>query len=124
MNVFEDESKMNAQYRASRPPRPPLAKGGRGPACAGRFNETRCRVLALVMALGLTGFADLAIAQEKKAVWDPEGVEDFSLTEAHGQTVTKADLLGKPWVACFVFTRCVGPCPLVSEQMQNLQNRL
>jgi len=76
------------------------------------------------MALGLAALADLAIAQEKKAVWDPAGVEDFSLTEAHGQTVTKADLLGKPWVACFIFTRCAGPCPRVSEQMQILQNRL
>ncbi|HLJ10412.1 MAG TPA: SCO family protein, partial [Planctomycetaceae bacterium] len=64
-----------------------------------------------------------AIAQEKKSVWDPAGVEDFSLTECHGQTVTKADLLGKPWVACFVFTRCAGPCPRVSEQMQILQER-
>ncbi|MBI3865633.1 MAG: DUF420 domain-containing protein, partial [Planctomycetia bacterium] len=65
-------------------------------------------------------------AVEQKYTWDPEGVEDFSLTECHGQTVTKADLLGKPWVACFIFTRCAGAnfCPRVSEQMRLLQDRL
>jgi protein SCO1/2/putative membrane protein len=67
-----------------------------------------------------------ARSEEQKFVWDPAGIEDFSLTECHGQTVTKADLLGKPWVACFIFTRCAGPmfCPRVSEQMQILQKRL
>jgi protein SCO1/2/putative membrane protein len=68
--------------------------------------------------------ASLLHAENKQAVWPEEGIEDFSLTEAHGQTVTKADLLGKPWLACFIFTRCLGPCPLVSEQMEILQNRL
>jgi protein SCO1/2/putative membrane protein len=65
-------------------------------------------------------------AADQKFVWDPNGVEDFSLTECHGQTVTKTDLLGKPWVACFIFTRCAGAdfCPRVSEQMRLLQDRL
>lgn len=68
----------------------------------------------------------IAVAADQKFVWNPEGVEDFSLTECHGQTVTKADLLGKPWVACFIFTRCAGAnfCPRVSEQMKLLQDRL
>lgn len=60
----------------------------------------------------------------KQPVWPAEGVEDFSLTECHGQTVTKADLVGRPWLACFIFTHCAGPCPLVSEQMEILQERL
>jgi protein SCO1 len=60
----------------------------------------------------------------KQPEWPAEGIEDFSLTECHGQTVTKADLLGKPWLASFIFTHCMGPCPVVSEQMQLLQKRL
>ena len=63
-------------------------------------------------------------AADQKNLWDPAGIEDFSLTECHGQTVTKADLLGKPWLASFVFTRCAGPCPKVSQEMQILQKRL
>jgi protein SCO1/2/putative membrane protein len=53
--------------------------------------------------------------------WDPQGIEDFEFTECRGRTVTKNDLLGQPWLACFVFTQCAGPCPLVSARMQELQ---
>jgi protein SCO1/2/putative membrane protein len=63
-------------------------------------------------------------AEDQKFVWDPAGIEDFSLTECHGQTVARADLLGKPWLACFTFTRCAGPCPKVSQEMKILQDRL
>lgn len=54
----------------------------------------------------------------------PKGIEDFSLTERSGQTITKGDLLGRPWVAGFVFTRCAGPCPRVTGQMKLLQEQL
>ncbi|QDT25661.1 DUF420 domain-containing protein [Gimesia panareensis] len=60
----------------------------------------------------------------KGPVWPKEGIEDFSLTERSGKTITKKDLLGKPWVACFVFTRCAGPCPRVSGQFYQLQKDL
>ncbi|MFN0053287.1 MAG: DUF420 domain-containing protein [Planctomycetales bacterium] len=61
---------------------------------------------------------------DQQPQWPAEGIEDFSLTECHGQTVTKADLLGRPWLACFIFTHCLGPCPMVSEQMELLQEKL
>ncbi|MFM8286396.1 MAG: DUF420 domain-containing protein [Planctomycetaceae bacterium] len=53
--------------------------------------------------------------------WDPAGIADFELDECRGRKVTKADLLGQPWLAAFVFTRCAGPCPLVSGEMKKLQ---
>jgi len=56
--------------------------------------------------------------------WDPAGIQDFSLTERSGRTVTKADLLGKPWAVCFTFSRCAGPCPIVMGQMYQLQKRV
>lgn len=58
----------------------------------------------------------------EESPWDPAGIEDFALTERSGRTITKADLLGHPWVVCFVFTRCAGPCPKVSGQMRKLQD--
>lgn len=57
-------------------------------------------------------------------LWDPNGIEDFSFTNCDGRTVTKADLLGKPWAICFVFTKCLGPCPIVTRQLKTLQDRL
>jgi protein SCO1/2/putative membrane protein len=56
--------------------------------------------------------------------WDPQGIADFELTERSGKTVTKKDLLGHPWIVGFIFTRCAGPCPLVTGQMALLQQRL
>jgi protein SCO1 len=61
---------------------------------------------------------------EPAAMWSEEGIGDFSLTERSGTTVTKQDLLGKPWIVGFVFTRCAGPCPRVTGQMRKLQDQL
>jgi protein SCO1 len=54
--------------------------------------------------------------------WNPAGIEDFTFTERSGKKVTKADLLGHPWLISFIFTRCAGPCPKVSTQMSELQS--
>jgi cytochrome oxidase Cu insertion factor (SCO1/SenC/PrrC family) len=48
-------------------------------------------------------------------------VPDFALMERSGQSVTRADLLGKVWIASVIFTRCVEECPLVSNHMARLQ---
>ncbi len=58
------------------------------------------------------------------APWNPEGIADFTFTERSGKQVTKADLLGHPWLISFIFTRCAGPCPKVSTQMSELQSLL
>lgn len=59
-----------------------------------------------------------------KVGWSPAGVQDFAFTERSGRKVTKADLLGHPWLISFIFTRCAGPCPRVSAQMSALQKLL
>ena len=46
---------------------------------------------------------------------------DFTFTERSGKPVSRADLLGKVWVASFVFTRCTGPCPSVTATIAKLQ---
>ena len=51
-------------------------------------------------------------------------VQPFELTDQAGKKVTLADLEGHAWAACFVFTRCSGPCPRVSATMQRLQSAL
>ena len=51
-------------------------------------------------------------------------VADFTLTNQAGQPVTLADLRGKVWVADIIFTRCGGPCPRMTKQMQSLQDGL
>jgi protein SCO1/2 len=56
--------------------------------------------------------------------WDADGIADFSFTDTEGHTVTKQDLLGKPFVISFIFTLCRGPCPNVTKEMRELQDRL
>lgn len=60
------------------------------------------------------GTADMTLADFGPA-------PDFSLTERSGKKMTLADLKGKPWVGDFIFTRCAGPCPLLSMRMSELQ---
>jgi hypothetical protein len=48
----------------------------------------------------------------------------FSLIERDGRTVTERDLLGKVWVASFVFTRCMGNCPAVTASVRELQGKI
>ena len=38
--------------------------------------------------------------------------------------MTRDSLLGRPWVAGFVFTRCSGPCPKITGTMRRLQDEL
>ena len=51
-------------------------------------------------------------------------VPDFRLTDQHGDTVTRADLLGSPWVADLIFTRCLLACPVMSGKMAILDREL
>lgn len=52
---------------------------------------------------------------------------DFSLTGVTADGTSPFDLAamrGRAWVADFIFTRCQGPCPMLSANMQALQSRL
>lgn len=51
-------------------------------------------------------------------------VADFTLTDQNGHPVSRSDLLGKVWVASFVFTRCNTVCPVVCGTMARLQDAL
>jgi cytochrome oxidase Cu insertion factor (SCO1/SenC/PrrC family) len=61
---------------------------------------------------------------EKHPDDDYGAVADFTLLDQDGRTVRRDDLLGKVWVAAFVFTRCAGPCSQVSGSMARLQHEL
>lgn len=74
--------------------------------------------------INISDLMNQAKPESETPLWDPDGVEDFSFTNCDGRTVTKADLLGKPWAICFVFTKCLGPCPVVTRQLKTLQDRL
>ena len=49
---------------------------------------------------------------------------EFSLTSDKNTPLSKEDLLGKVWVADFIFTSCGGPCPQMTRSMAGLAERL
>lgn len=51
-------------------------------------------------------------------------VPDFALTESRGTPITRADLLGKVWVANLMFTSCGEACPKLSTTMGQLDRAL
>jgi protein SCO1/2 len=86
-------------------------------------------VLLVVSTCSL--IASLALSPPKRQPQKPEPIDvapiavpDFAFTERNGQTVTNKDLLGKVWVASFVFTQCTTSCPQVTLTMHRLQSEL
>lgn len=49
---------------------------------------------------------------------------DFELLTHEGGKLSRANLGGTIWVANFIFTRCTGPCPLLTSHMAELQQKL
>lgn len=81
------------------------------------------RIAAAVLAAALAAPAAAQFEQPE----GPRDLPDFSLSAATAKSLralSKKDLLGKVWVADFIFTRCQGQCPLLTERMRGLQKRL
>jgi protein SCO1/2 len=48
----------------------------------------------------------------------------FKLTDQNGHAFTQADLKGKVWIVDFIFTRCPGPCALMTQKMVALAQKI
>ncbi len=51
-------------------------------------------------------------------------VPRFSPTERRGRPVSREDLLGRVWIANFIFTSCTATCPTQSARLAQFQTRL
>ena len=49
---------------------------------------------------------------------------DFALVDQRGAAVTRAGLAGRPFVADFIFTRCVAVCPALTARLKRLAGEL
>ena len=57
-------------------------------------------------------------------LWRVPPFQMTAVTLSGATPITPGDLLGKPWVADFIYTSCGGPCPLLSGRMSKLQQVL
>ena len=55
-------------------------------------------------------------------VIENHSIADFELLNQNGDTITQKDYDGKIYVADFFFTRCPSICPIMSNNMEKLQN--
>jgi len=74
--------------------------------------------------LGLAYLLSLAEFKQKHALPVLGQVADFTLTNQDGKVTTLADLTNRVWVADIIFTRCAGPCPIITGHMKSLQDAL
>jgi protein SCO1/2/putative membrane protein len=79
-----------------------------------------CRVLIACLCLGCASCQYLPQGRPPDPTLPYVG--DFSFTERSGRTVTKADLLGKVWIASFTFTCCNSSCPQINATVRKLQD--
>ncbi|HEY3246291.1 MAG TPA: SCO family protein [Phycisphaerae bacterium] len=80
-----------------------------------------------VAAIAVLGFSIRARLGTEPAETGPPvlwPVQDFTLTDATGRTITRKDLLGKVWVADFIFTSCAGTCPTMTKAMKQVEQDL
>jgi protein SCO1/2 len=68
--------------------------------------------------------ASLVSAPQVKPLPVYGAVTDFSLSDQDGRLVSQADWRGQICVVDLIFTRCAGPCPLVTANMARLQAAL
>ncbi|HVU27754.1 MAG TPA: SCO family protein [Verrucomicrobiae bacterium] len=83
--------------------------------------------IALLFILLIAGYllSLTEISRARKSELPVLGViHDFTLTNQDGQITTLADLTNHVWIADIIFTRCAGPCPMMTAQMKSLQDAL
>ena len=81
-------------------------------------------VILLVGFLGLAYLLSLAEFKRQHALPVIGAVADFTLTNQDGKVTTLADLTNRVWVADIIFTRCAGPCPIITGYMKSLEDAL
>jgi len=104
------------------------------PQGATQVTPAAARPGKLVIHPGWVLFAGLALAVPMGALLLRQAVRPelpvlatlprFSLVDEAGKPFSRDDMLGKVWVADFVFTSCADACPKLQNKMRRIQDRL
>jgi protein SCO1/2 len=82
------------------------------------MNKTLWLILSFLPAI----FVSAARVDDAPGVLFP--APHFGLTDQNDKPFSDADLKGKTWVVDFVFTRCGGPCPMMTQRMIKLAKQI
>ncbi len=78
-----------------------------------------------IIIVGVAGFNLWAVLGKKPVPTSqlaPAPVPDFTLINQLGQPLGLEELIGKIWVADFIFTHCPTICPMMTQEMARLQS--
>lgn len=81
----------------------------------------------LVAVVLITGASKLFRSSERRDYTETPtiaAVPEFQFTTQDGKEITRKDLLGKVWVIDFFFSRCPGPCPMMSSRLAEISKEL
>jgi cytochrome oxidase Cu insertion factor (SCO1/SenC/PrrC family) len=81
-------------------------------------------VLLAVLFFGAAALRGRLAKPTVEGLPDRGEVADFALQSQTGREVTRADLLGKVWIADFIFTHCAGPCPRMTADLARISGDL
>ena len=82
------------------------------------------RLLSLVVAMlvVISFFALVKKTHKELPIYGQVPVFEFQ--DQAGKNFSSGKLSNQVWVAGFIFTRCMGPCPIISAKMAELKKRL
>ena len=105
---------------------PPMGSETTATAESGRRTEWFVWAGILLTAIVIFGaFGWSKLQQGQMPDLRPIGeLPSFTLTNQDGRAVSLADLRGQVWVADIIFSRCAGPCPVMTQHMSELQKIL
>ncbi|MFK7826192.1 MAG: SCO family protein [Oligoflexales bacterium] len=83
-------------------------------------------IFTIVAVVGYLKFRPNLIQQEAVSQDLPKlgTVSDFKLESQNGELIGASQLDGHVWIGTFIFTRCLGPCPMMTQKMARLQKEL
>ena len=94
------------------------------PGARVRFDLERRGNLFRITALEVTGEAGVSDGASREPPESPEVAPDFSLVDQDGQPLRLSDLRGETVLLSFIFTRCPGPCPILTSTHLAAQRQL
>lgn len=80
--------------------------------------------LLAVLVLGALALRNRMMQPALESLPSRGQVADFALQSQTGRQITRADLLGKVWIADFIFTHCAGPCPRMTADLARIAGDL
>ncbi len=85
-------------------------------------------LLAASLATGCGGGGTAAVEPPPSfagaALQPPKATPDFSLRDAHGQTISLSEQRGKLVLVTFIYTHCPDVCPLITQNLNDALQQL